>query len=255
MDFSNDGRAQARLAFEQVCFGFGGKIFIENLTFEAAPGEMIGLIGANGAGKSTLLRLAAGLLKPWTGTVRVGGRPLAEHTDRERAGRLAYLPQSLDVHLPFRVAELVRMGNYPRMSAPRLSPEEALRIVGLERKGQAQLGQLSGGELRRAFIAMTLVQGAGCLLLDEPLAGLDLKYQAELLRLLREIVESSGVTVLMSLHDMAATLRFDRLLALKAGHLMAQGPAPAVLTESLMARLFDLAEHDAALFATGPHRT
>ncbi|SDL99378.1 iron complex transport system ATP-binding protein [Geoalkalibacter ferrihydriticus] len=251
MDFRNDRQAEALLVFEQVCFGFGGDTFIEDLSFKATPGELIGLIGANGAGKSTALRLAAGLLKPWAGKILLDGRPLASLSDRQRAGRLAYLPQNLDVHLPFRVAELVRMGTYPCSDMPPLAPQKALRIVGLEHKEQAHLGQLSGGELRRAFIAMTLVQGARCLLLDEPLAGLDLKFQAELLRLLRAITETAGVTVLMSLHDMAAARRFDRLLALKEGALIAQGAPHAVLTESLIAELFDLQKDDRDLHPAG----
>lgn len=236
------------LTFADVTFGFGGRVFMDRLSFSAGTGEVIGLLGPNGAGKSTVLRLATGLLKPWRGTVSLGGRPVAAYGPRERARLVAYLPQSLDARLPFRVAELVRMGAYPCAGLPRLCPQEALCIVGLEGKGEAPLPELSGGELRRAFIAMTLVQGAGCLLLDEPLTGLDVKYQAELLGLLREIAGAAGVTVVMSLHDMAAASRLDRLLALKGGVLVADGTPASLLSPDLVRELFDLTAEEACLF-------
>lgn len=235
------------LTFTDVAFSFGRRRFIDRLSFSAVEGEVIGLVGANGAGKSTVLRLAAGLLKPREGTVSLRGRPVAAYRGRERARLVAYLPQNLDAGLPFRVAELVRMGEYPRSGLPRLGPENALRMVGLEGKARAPLDELSGGERRRAFIAMTLVQGAGCLLLDEPLAGLDLKYQAQLLRLLREITKNCGVTVLLSLHDMAAASGLDRLLALKEGLLVAEGPPSSVLSQDLVRELFDLQGEEVSL--------
>ena len=100
---------------------------------------------------------------------------------------MAYLPQILDLQAPFRVGELVRMGRYPQEGSLALSVEEALHIVGLQGKAKTHLTELSGGERRRAYIAMTLVQGARVLLLDEPLASLDIKYQFGLYRLLKDI--------------------------------------------------------------------
>lgn len=235
------------MRFADVAFGFGRTRFIEGLSFSAGAGELIGLVGSNGAGKSTVLRLAAGLLVPCSGSVELQGRPLAGYGGRERAGLLAYLPQHLDVRLPFRVAELVGMGRYPRPTGPGLHPPEALRMVGLEHKSSSPLDELSGGELRRAFIAMTLVQGAECILLDEPLSGLDLKYRAGLLGLLRQITATAAVTVIMSLHDMAAASRLDRILALKEGILLADGPPSSLLSKDLVQELFDLAADDAVL--------
>lgn len=235
------------MRFANVAFGFGRKRFIDDLSFSAGAGELIGLVGPNGAGKSTVLRLAAGLLAPCGGSVELRGRPLPGYGSRERAGLLAYLPQNLDVRLPFRVEELVGMGRYPRPTGSGPLPREALRMVGLGHKSSAPLDELSGGEVRRAFIAMTLVQGAECILLDEPLSGLDLKYQAELLALLRQITATAGVTVIMSLHDMAAASRLDRLLALKEGLLLADGPPSTLLSKDLVQELFDLVTDDAAL--------
>jgi len=234
------------MKFSDVAFGFGGTRFIEGLSFSAGAGELIGLVGPNGAGKSTVLRLAAGLVPPGRGRIELRGRPLASYGSRERAGLLAYLPQNLDVRLPFRVAELVGMGRYTRSTGSGLLPPEALGIVGLGHKSSSPLDELSGGEQRRAFIAMTLVQGAECLLLDEPLSGLDLKYQAELLGLLRQITATAGMTVLMSLHDMVAASRLDRILALRGGLLLADGPPSSCLSPPLVQELFNLAADDAS---------
>jgi iron complex transport system ATP-binding protein len=239
------------LDFTDVAFDFSDKPFIADLSFAVAKGEVLGLIGPNGAGKSTVLKLAAGLLKPRAGSIRLAGRPIASYSGRERARRVAYLPQQLDARLPFRVAELVEMGGYPhRGRAPR-ETSEALRLAGLETKADAPLGRLSGGELRRAYLAMTLRQGADCLLLDEPLAGLDLRYQAELLKLLRGIATGTGTTVIMSLHDMGAALWLDRLLALKEGELIGTGKPRELLSEELIRKLFDLDEEAAWIFRPG----
>ena len=239
------------LDFTDVAFDFSDKPFISGLSFAVARGEVLGLIGPNGAGKSTVLKLAAGLLKPCAGSIRLAGRPITSYSGRERARRVAYLPQQLDARLPFRVAELVEMGGYPhRGRAPR-DTFEALHLAGLEGKAEAPLGRLSGGELRRAYLAMTLRQGADCLLLDEPLAGLDLRYQAELLKLLRGIATGTGTTVIMSLHDMGAALWLNRLLALKEGEMIGTGKPRELLNEELIRRLFDLDEEAAWIFRPG----
>lgn len=242
------------LSFTEVCFDFGAARFIDGLNFAVAKRELLGIIGPNGAGKSTVLRLAAGLLQPRAGNIHLDGRPLAAYRSRERAARIAYLPQMLDARLPFRVEELVEMGGYPHSGRSHQSPTEALRTVGLEQKTGAPLGTLSGGELRRAYLAMTLHQGANCLLLDEPLAGLDLKYQAELLQLLREITARTGTTVIMSLHDMTAARACDRLLALRDGLLVGAGHPQDVLSEGLIRELFELDEAATELLLPGEKR-
>ncbi|WP_305046854.1 ABC transporter ATP-binding protein [Geoalkalibacter sp.] len=252
MDSNPQNHLHKLPSFHQVAFSYAGQPFIENLSFSLSPAKVIGLIGANGAGKSTILKLASGLLTPHGGEVRLGDQPVAAYEARRRAELLAYLPQNLDAHLPFRVIELVGMGSYPRRQPQSCTTRQALAIVGLDAKAQARLSELSGGELKRAFIAMTLVQGARCLLLDEPLAGLDLKYQAQLLKLVREIAIRTGVCIFMSLHDMGAARRLDHLLALKSGRLVKQGHPREILTSSLMTDLFDLDDEEVALAHTAP---
>lgn len=228
------------LEFENVSFSYGPNNFIDQLSFSVAEGELIGLMGPNGAGKSTILKLAAGLLAVQKGAVRAGNHPIASYSGKERARQVAYLPQILDLQAPFRVGELVRMGEYPQEGSLALSVEDALDLVGLNGKKKTHLGELSGGERRRAYIAMTLVQGAKVLLLDEPLASLDIKYQFDLYRLLKDIVREKGVSVFMSLHDIGMGAMLDRLLLVKHGRLLAQGDPAGVLTDEIVQSAYDL---------------
>lgn len=228
------------LEFENVTFSYGPKRFMAQMSFSVAKGEMVGLMGPNGAGKSTILKLAAGLLSPQNGKVMLGEKVISSYRGKERAKLVAYLPQILDLQAPFRVGELVRMGEYPQEGPPALNIEEALHIVGLLGKEKSHLAELSGGERRRAYIAMTLVQGASVLLLDEPLASLDIKYQFNLYRLLKNIVREKRVSVFMSLHDIGMGAMLDRLLLVKDGRLIAEGDPGSVLTDEIVQDAYDL---------------
>ena len=238
------------LEFSNVSFSYGTKIFVDQMSFSVAEGELLGLMGPNGAGKSTILKLAAGLLSPQKGTVTVGKKAIGSYSWKERAKLVAYLPQTLDLQAPFRVGELVRMGGYPQEGSQALTVEEALHTVGLQGKEKMLLAELSGGERRRAYIAMTLVQGARVLLLDEPLASLDIKYQFDLYRLLKDIAREKGVAVFMSLHDIGMGALLDRLLLVKDGLLIAQGDPGSVLTDDIVQDVYDLNDSIDLYFAT-----
>jgi len=232
--------SMAILEFTNVSFSYGAKQFIEQMSFSVAEGELVGLMGPNGAGKSTILKLAAGLLSPQNGNVMVGGNAIGSYSGKKRAQQVAYLPQILDLQAPFRVGELVRMGEYPQEGSHSLTTEEALGIVGLQDKAKTHLAELSGGERRRAYIAMTLVQGAKVLLLDEPLASLDIKYQFDLYRLLKDITREKGVSVFMSLHDIGMGAMMDRLLLVKKGQVISEGKPADVLTDEIVQHAYDL---------------
>lgn len=240
MSESPDITVTPLLEFSAVCFSFGKTEFIRNIGFTVKPGELVGLMGPNGAGKSTLLKLASGILSPRNGKVLIEEREVRSYPGKERAQRLAYLPQILDMHAPFRVGELVRMGEYSYLKQQHFTIDEALELVGLTDKGTIFLGDLSGGERRRAYIAMTLVQGGRLLLLDEPLANLDLRYQMELIRLLRRICHTNGISVLLSLHDITLGYQLDRVIMVKNGKLIAEGAPAAVLSSETIQVAYDL---------------
>lgn len=229
------------LEFQRVAFTYQrDKGFIRDLTFSVANGEFIGLLGANGSGKSTILKLASGILKPSHGSIRLWGKPLQSYKNRDKAKLLCYLPQLLDVNVPFTVRELVSMGLYPYDILPEMTVAESLEAVGLTEKAESYMRNLSGGERRRAFIAMTLLQGAGLVLLDEPLANLDIKYQIEIMRLLRELRDKEQITIIMALHDINMALQFERVMVVKNGSIAGMGNPEMVLSEDLLKEAFDV---------------
>ncbi len=213
---------------------------IKNLSFSIGQGEFIGLLGANGSGKSTILKLGSGILRPAQGTVLLWSKPLQAYHNKDRAKLISYLPQTLDIAVPFTVQELVGMGLYPYDIAPAMSVDNALELVGLQDKASAYLSDLSGGEKRRTFLAMTLVQGAGLLMLDEPLANLDIKYQIELVRLLKKLRDTKNISVIMALHDINLALQFSKVILVKNGTLLATGKPEDILNEELLKEAFDV---------------
>jgi len=213
---------------------------INNLAFSICNGEFIGLLGANGSGKSTILKLASGILKPFSGHINLWKKPLHSYSNKDRAKLLCYLPQFLDINVPFKVKELVDMGAYPYDIPPETTVNEALEMVGLKGKSEFYIRNLSGGERRRAFIAMTLLQGAGLLLLDEPLANLDIKYQIEFLKLLKELKDRKNISIIMALHDINIALQFEKVMLIKDGSIIGIGNPKEVLTKEMLKEALDV---------------
>jgi len=229
------------LELDRVCFHYpGAGRIIDDLSFTIGSGEFVGLLGANGSGKSTILKLAAGMLRPDKGSIRLWDRPLADYRNKDRAKLLCYFPQHLDVSVPFTVREIVGMGMYPYDIPPAMTVDEAMDTVGLLDKADIYVTNLSGGERRRVFIAMTLIQGAGILLLDEPLANLDIKYQIDLLRLLRRLQDQKGISVIMALHDINVALQFEKVMVIKNGAVLGTGSPEAILTGPMIRDAFDV---------------
>ncbi len=229
------------LELEQVCFSYArGKDFIRDLSLSVGVGEFIGLLGANGSGKSTIMKLGSGILRPLSGTVSLWGRQIQSVNNRDRAKLISYLPQTLDISVPFTVRELVSMGLYPYDIPPAMSVDEAIEMAGLSSKTDAYLTDLSGGERRRTFIAMTLVQGTGLILLDEPLANLDIKYQIELVKLLKSLREKRTIAVMMALHDINMALQFDKVVVVKNGEVIGSGDPGSVLSRVMLKKAFDV---------------
>jgi iron complex transport system ATP-binding protein len=216
------------------------KPFIEDISLSVDNSEFIGLLGANGSGKSTLLKLASGIHRPSRGTVNLWGKEIHDYRNRDRAKLLSYLPQFLDMSIPFTVREFVGMGMYPYDTLPELTVDDAIEMVGLSGYAESLTTNLSGGERRRVYIAMTLLQGAGLVLLDEPLANLDIKYQIELLKLLKDLREKRDITLIMALHDINIAFQFDRIVIIKEGRILGSGSPGEVLTTEFLKEAFDV---------------
>lgn len=221
------------LEFRDIACLCGPRPLFDGFDLEVPGGKVLGVLGPNGCGKSTLLGLADGLGMPARGTVLVGGRPVSGLSARERAGRIALLPQ---VHRTpsMRVRDLVACGRYAHMGPfgqlgekDERAVDEALSLMGLQALAHRNARRLSGGERQRAFIAMALAQEADVLLLDEPTTYLDVSAAHELMSLVRRLVAERGTTVVAVLHDIDLALRFcDEVAVLgreRPTRLLAQG--------------------------------
>lgn len=228
------------LELEGASFSYGTEPFIKGLSLSVGDGDFIALLGANGSGKSTLLKLLAGILPPGEGSAVLWDRELSAYRNRDRAKLLSFLPQTLDMGVPFTVGELAGMGVYPYEKRTGPGVPEALSMVGLTEKAGSTLMELSGGEKRRAYIAMTLVQGAGIVLLDEPLANLDIRFQLELIRLLKDLNRKRGIAIVMAMHEINLAFGFERVVLVKEGAVLADGAPAGVLTEGNLEEAFGI---------------
>lgn len=206
---------------------------LQELTLSLSDGELTGIVGPNGAGKTTLMRCLSGDLAVQAGEVLLEGVPLQQWSSRERAERLAYLPQSTSFTFAFTVQELVGL----RARSEELR-EQALDTMELPALRERPLTSLSGGEQRRAAIARVLAQGAPCLLLDEPLTHLDPCYQRRLLLHLQEHCKQGG-NVALVLHDLRQARQWcDRLALLVDGALLTEGTPDKILTSEILEEVF-----------------
>jgi iron complex transport system ATP-binding protein len=219
-------------------FAVEGKILLHPLTLDIGRQGVTGIIGQNGSGKSTLLRLLARQQPPSGGTIYYDGRDLVDWSDRAFARAVGYLPQHVPITTRLTVRELVAFGRYPWHGAFRrfgegdgLKVEEALRLTGMVGLADRFLGTLSGGERQRAWLAMLVAQEARLLLLDEPIAALDVGHQIEVLGLLRQLSEAHRVSSVVVIHEINMAARFcDRIIALREGGLVADATPDDLLT-------------------------
>lgn len=228
------------LHITRVSFSYNNLPFLENISLTLNNNEFTCLMGPNASGKSTLLKISAGMLRPLSGRVILWGKEIQKYRGKDRAKLISYLPQMLDFSIPIKVIDILKMGFYPYDIPPEMDMMTALQLVGLSDKRDRYINQLSGGEIRRAFIAMTLIQGAGILLLDEPVANLDIKYQLEILRLLKEIVNRRNISVLMAIHDLNLAMQFDRVILIKEGRIIGDDKPIRVINEENLKRVFDV---------------
>ena len=233
------------LEVANVTFSYGRRAVLRDVSFAIAPGELVALCGPNGAGKSTLLRLLLGLHAPSAGRVTLAGTPVAALSRRAIARHAALLPQDAPADVPLSVREAVALGRLPHLG--RLRPETTADVEAVARAlaatdttalAERPLAELSGGERHRVHLARALAQEAPLLLLDEPIAGLDVAHQLAAMDLLRATVDG-GRAVVVALHDLAlAARRCDRMLLLAGGTLCADARPADVLTPETLARVF-----------------
>ncbi|WP_432588557.1 heme ABC transporter ATP-binding protein [Streptomyces sp. HD1123-B1] len=220
-----------------------GRTVLSEVDLTVRAGEVLALVGPNGAGKSTLLAALAADLPVESGTVRLGGRPVAEWTPAELALRRAVLPQATTLSFPFTVAEVVRMGRAPWAGTAAEDEDGeavAAAMAATEVDGFATrpFSSLSGGERARVALARVLAQRTALLLLDEPTAALDLRHQELVLRLGRERA-AAGDAVVVVLHDLGLAAAYaDRTAVLHEGRVVAEGPPERVFDAELLSQVY-----------------
>ena len=233
------------LAVRNLTVKAGTATLVEDASFTLAPGELVGLLGPNGAGKTSLLRHALGLERPASGHAALNGEACGSLSPMERARRIAYLPQQRPLAWPNRVCDVVALGRFAYGAAPgRLHGKdadavgEALELCDLTGLAGRSTDTLSGGELARVHCARAFATGAPLLIADEPIAALDPRHQFRIMDIIRAYVERGG-GALVVLHDIPLAARYaTRLIWMKAGRIVADGPPAETLTAARLADIY-----------------
>ena len=241
----SNARKTAILEMQSLSFGYDGKPVLTDVSLVIGEGEFVALIGPNGSGKTTLLKILLGLLTAEQGAVLLDNQPLASLPPAERAKKIAYVSQQPAPSFPLTVFELVSLGRYPYASRFRSSAEdiaaveEAIAVTDSIHVKDRNFGALSGGERQKALIARALAQSKHILLLDEPTVHLDLYYQLQILRTLKELCREHRSTVVAVLHDLNLVSLFaDKALMLGSGKIHAYGSVEDVVNEKNIHEVF-----------------
>lgn len=234
-------RHHAAVWLSGVQTGYDGRLALEDVDLAVEPGTLLAIVGPNGAGKSTLLKLMAGLLPAWKGRIEVLGGPPGDH-----ARRVAYVPQAelVDWAFPVTVRDVAMMGRYPGLgpwrrpgAVDRRAVEEALALVKMDGHESTQIGRLSGGQRRRVFLARAIAADPDLYLLDEPVTGVDITTQEDLMDIL-EAEARAGKTVVATTHDLACAAQRFQMVATVNRRIVAHGPSSLVLDPDVLARTY-----------------
>ncbi|MFJ8896015.1 ABC transporter ATP-binding protein [Leifsonia sp. NPDC102414] len=252
MPTSSFPRAATALRGEDLTLRFGATTVVHGVTLSLEPGRVTGLVGPNGSGKSTLLRSLARLHPIGDGRVTLGEperqRAVSLLSSREFAQEVTLFSQSRPAPQGMSVREVVAFGRHPyrrRFSGhsdeDRRAIAHAMELTGVQAMSTRAAGELSGGEMQRVWLAACLAQDTGVVLLDEPTNHLDLRYQTEILDLVRDLADDHGVTVGIVLHDLDHAARIaDTVLLLAAGRIHSAGDPVSVLTAENIGEVYDL---------------
>jgi iron complex transport system ATP-binding protein len=243
------------LGVHHLSCGYGRQAVLSGVTFTLNPGELTAVLGPNGCGKTTLLKTLARLLPPLAGSVTIDRHPLATLGRRAIARHIAFAPQVLAPDWPFTVSEYVALGRIPHAgwwkplsAADKTAIATSIARFDLTPLAQVRVTELSGGEWQRVRLAKALAQEPQVLLLDEPTAHLDPRYQFELLSLVRELIAERKLCVAVTLHDLNLVGPWaDRVMLLANGGVIADGSPAEVLTAGKLAAAYS------ATFAVAPH--
>jgi iron complex transport system ATP-binding protein len=243
---------EVRLSVEQVSYAYSASpsqaplFTVEATSFQARPGEIIGILGPNASGKSTLLKLIAGALAPLSGRVLLNGFPTHSLTPRIRAQRIAMVQQESPLLFPSRAWEFVLQGRHAHSRTLRFETTQDVSIarnalvqVGAEHLSDRWMDQISGGEKQRVILARALAQQPLLLLLDEPTLHLDVAAQVDLLDTLRKLASQNRYTVVVVTHELNLAAEYaDQVVLLQRGKSLRVGPPSSVYQRELLEQVF-----------------
>lgn len=232
---------------QNISVSYGEQSVLDNISLDFAQGKITAIIGPNGCGKSTLLRTINGLIKPQNGTVNIDNTPLHSMNRKQLARYISFLEQTPSAPPEMEIYQLVKLGRYCHQNIlqqwtqdDQTAVENALQKAGIWDLRHRRIGDVSGGQLQRAWWAMCLAQDADCLLLDEPINHLDITYQLECLDNVWALNRDHDKTVIMVLHDINLAMRYaDTIIAMTAdGSIYANGSPQDIITTNLFATIF-----------------
>lgn len=234
------------LDLRNVSFAYGGTHALRDVTVSFGANELVALAGPNGSGKSTLLKLAARVAHPSSGELSFDGRPLRDWPAKEYAKQVGYLPQDTEPAFPMRAIDVVVSGRAPFLGRFAWEGEsdfaearKALAMCDATHLAERYLDEMSGGERKRVFLARVLAGTPRVILLDEPLAALDVAHVQQFSKLLREIVDRTGSTVVFASHDLNwAAAYSDRMLVMRNGELALDAAPQDVMRPDVVGELF-----------------
>ncbi|MCB2312630.1 ABC transporter ATP-binding protein [Clostridium tagluense] len=230
------------ISVNNLSIGYEDNIIIENMNLSIPKGKISVIIGANGCGKSTLLKSIARVIKPKSGEIFINQKNIKSQKEKYMATQVAFLPQGPVCPSGITVKELVAFGRFPHqkiIGGLKAHDKEiihwAIQETGLEDFADREIENLSGGQMQRAWIAMTLAQETDIIILDEPTTYLDMCYQLEVLQVLEKLNKQKNITIVMVLHELNNACRFaSNIIALKKGKIICQGiPKEAITKENL----------------------
>ncbi|MVO70996.1 ATP-binding cassette domain-containing protein [Paeniclostridium sordellii] len=225
---------------------YSNKNVVDNVSINIEKGKITSFIGPNGAGKSTVLSMITRILKKDSGEVLIDGKRLEEWDNKELSKKLAILKQSNNINLKLTIRELVSFGRYPH-SEGRLTSEDnrcidkAIRYMKLDDIENKYIDELSGGQRQRAYIAMVIAQNTEYVFLDEPLNNLDMKHSVEMMKVLRNLCDELGKTVVLVMHDINYTSCYsDYIVALKNGKIARHGSTDKIIKREVLEDIYEM---------------
>lgn len=235
-----------KLKIQGLNFKYDSRVVLEDISLEVEEGKILTLVGPNGSGKTTLLRCIMRILDPEKGCILLDGEQISKIKRRELAKRIGYVPQSELNSFPTTVFDTVLIGRRPYLnwnpSANDLTiVSQVLYALGLKEFTLRDLNELSGGEQQKVLIARAIVQEPQIMLLDEPTSNLDLKYQLDVLEIVKNLVKEKAISVIMAMHDLNLACRYsDKLVMLKNGKIFSTGVPKQVITPDNIKSVYEV---------------